>query len=97
MIELVARLPDKRGPGWLPLRYDEREQTSGVLFTEAENVAVGIRDVEIDACPWSFFERLDHVCPTRLQLAEQVVDTGHGNVRVQMLVLFPVYPGSGRC
>jgi hypothetical protein len=66
------------------------KRASGVLFTKTENVAVGILDVEVQACPWSFFEGLDHFSPTRLQLAEEASDTRHGNVRIQMLVLFPV-------
>src|SRR5258708_2989600 len=74
------------GPGGAPNR------PSGARFTETENVAVRVLDVEIKACPGSFFERLDHCRATRLQLAEQISDTGHGNVRVQMLVLFPVRP-----
>jgi predicted nucleic acid-binding protein len=67
-----------------------RQMASGVLFAETENVAVRVLDVEIDARPGFFLERPDHVGATRLQLAEQVPDTGHGDVRVQMLVLFPV-------
>jgi hypothetical protein len=72
------------------------QRASGVLFAETENVAVRVLDVKIKACPRSFFEGLDHVSPTHLQLAEQASDTGHGNVRVQMLVLFPVRSVSGQ-
>ena len=70
-------------------------RASGVLLTETEDVALRIFDVEIAACPGSFFEGLDNFSPARLQLAEQRLDTGHGNVRVQMLVLFPVRPVVG--
>ena len=72
--------------------HDGSASLEGVrgLFTETENVAVRVHDVEITACPGSFFEGLDDFSPTHLQLAEQASDTGHGHVRVQMLVLFPV-------
>src|SRR5262252_1047327 len=63
----------------------------GVRFTEAENVAVRILDVKIEACPRPFFEWSDHSSPTPFQLAEQTSDAGHGNVRVQMFVVFPVF------
>src|SRR5262249_18250588 len=64
---------------------------SGLLFTKAENVAVWILDVKIEAGPRSFFKRRDQLSPTHFQFAEQTSDAGHGNVRVQMFVLFPVF------
>ena len=39
----------------------------GVLFTKAENVAVSILDIKIEACPRSFFQRLEHLSPTHFQ------------------------------
>src|SRR5256885_11382673 len=69
---------------------------SGVLFTETENVAVRVLNVKINTCPGLFFEGLDHFSATRLQLAEQGSDTGDGDVRVQMLVLFPLRSVSGQ-
>jgi hypothetical protein len=41
-------------------------------------------------------ERLDHLSATPFQLAEQISDTRHGNVRVQMFVLFPVFSVGGQ-
>jgi hypothetical protein len=67
-----------------------------VRFAEAQNVAVRIFDIKIEACPWSFFERLDHLGPTPFQLAEQAPDASHGNVRIQVFVLFSVLPVCGR-
>src|SRR6476646_5400721 len=69
---------------------------SGILFAEAENVAVRIFDVKIKAGPGPGFKRLDHLGPTHLQLAEQTPNARHGNVRVQMFVLFPVFSLRGR-
>src|SRR5262245_52766546 len=69
-----------------------RGVASGVLFAETKNVAVRIFDVEINACPGFFLERSDHLGPARLQLAKQLSDAGHSDVRVQMLVVLPVHP-----
>src|SRR5579864_5077950 len=69
---------------------------SGVLFAEAENVAVRILDVKIEAGPRPRLKRLDHLSPTRFQLAEQTSDARHGNVGVQMFVLFPVLSVRGQ-
>src|SRR5262249_28407275 len=68
----------------------------GVRFAETENVAVGVLDVEIEACPGPLLERADHLGATRLQLAEQALDPGDGNVRVQVLVLFAMCPLGGQ-
>src|SRR5271157_2263254 len=78
------------------LRQSNEGPASGVLFTKAENVAVRILDAKIEACPWSFFKRLDHLSPTHFQLAEQTSDARHGNIRVQMFVLFPVFSVRGQ-
>src|SRR6185437_8743469 len=63
---------------------------SGLPFTEAEDVAVRIFDVKIQAGPRLFFKRLDQLSATVFKLAEQSADAGDGDVRVQMFVLFPV-------
>src|SRR5262249_21674315 len=70
--------------------------TSGVRFAKTENVAVGVLDVEIEACPGPLLERPDHLGATRLQLAEQALDPGDGNVRVQVFVLFAMCPLGGQ-
>src|SRR5262249_42353496 len=80
----------------IPAIFRVHQTASGVLFTKAENVAVRILDVKIEACPRSFFKRLDHLSPTHFQLAEQTSDARHGNVRVQMFVLFPVFSVRGQ-
>ena len=95
----MEKSDDERGtqrPLFAKYANEWATRPSGVRFTETENVAVRVLDVEIKAGPGSFFEGLDHFSPTRLQLAEQVSDTGHGSVRVQMLVLFPVRPVGGQ-
>src|SRR6185437_8301458 len=63
---------------------------SGLPFTEAEDVAVRVFDVKIQAGPRLFFKRLDQLSATVFKLAEQSADAGDGDVRVQMFVLFPV-------
>src|SRR5689334_12399049 len=68
---------------------------SGVLFAKAENIAVRILDVKIEAGPRPCFKRLDHLSPTHFQLAEQSPDARYGNVRVQMFVLFPMFSVRG--
>ena len=67
-----------------------------LLFTKAENVAVSILDIKIEARPRSLFKRLEHLSPTHFQLAEQAPDPAYGNVRIQMFVLFPVFPVGGQ-
>src|SRR5579864_2157705 len=67
-----------------------RQPTSNVLFAEAENVAIGILDVEIETGPRSFFQRLGYPGAARFQFAEQAPDAGYGDVGVQMFVLFAV-------
>src|SRR5579859_3051881 len=69
---------------------------SGVLFAKAENVAVRILDVKIEAGPRPCFKRLDHLSPTHFQLAEQSPDARHGDVRVQVFILFPVFSLRGQ-
>ena len=68
----------------------------GVLFTKAENVAVSILDIKIEASPRSFFKRLEHLSPTHFQLAEQATDAAYCNVRIQMFVLFPEFSVRGQ-
>src|SRR5579859_5650427 len=68
---------------------------SGVLFAKAENVAVRVLDVKIEACPRPCFKRLDHLSPTHFQLAEQASDARYGNVCIQMFVLFAMFSVRG--
>src|SRR5262249_586533 len=96
---LACGAPEAHGAGLIvliPAILGFHQTASGVLFTKAENVAVRILDVKIEACPRSFFKRLDHLSPTHFQLAEQASDARHGNVRVQMFVLFPVFSVRGQ-
>src|SRR3974390_253985 len=67
-----------------------------VLLAKAQNVAVGILDIKIEACPWSFFPRLDPSRPTHFQLAKQAANVAYANIRIQMFVLFSVLSLPGR-
>ena len=67
-----------------------------VSFTKAENVAVSVLDIKIEACPGSFFKRREHLSATRFQLAEQTMDAAYSNVRIQMFVLFPMFSAGGQ-
>ena len=48
----------------------EQTGTSGVRFTKAENMAVRIFDVKIEAGPRSLFKRLDYASSARFQFSE---------------------------
>ena len=52
----------KKKTRWAPPR-------SGDLLAKAENVAVTILDVKIEACPRCFLKRLDHFGPAHFVLA----------------------------
>src|SRR5215472_17077306 len=79
---------------WLLFQY--RNPVSPLQFAKTEHVAVSILDNKLDACPWLLFKRSDHVSATLFQLGEQIAHARDGDVRVQMLVLFAVFPIGAR-
>ncbi|HUI84683.1 MAG TPA: hypothetical protein VL240_10690 [Candidatus Binatia bacterium] len=60
-------------------------------FAEAENVAVRILYIKIEACPRFFLQRLEHPSPTHFQFVEQPPNARYGNVRIQVFVLLAVF------
>ena len=67
------------------------DRESSVWLAKAQNVAIGILDIKIEARPRFLCQRLDHLSATHFELAEKSSDAGNGNECVQMFVLFPVF------
>jgi hypothetical protein len=57
---------------------------------EAQDVAIGIFDVEITCAPGPFLERSRDGCATTGELRMQLPDSGDGQMRVEMLFRLPV-------
>src|SRR5262245_27705911 len=81
-----------RRPRWNSVseNWGSISSDSGERFTETDHIAISVLDVEVEARPRSFFEGFDDLGPTRLQFLEQLPDARHGDVRIQVLILFPV-------
>ena len=61
-------------------------------LAEAEDVAVGILDVEVRVAPRPLLERRGDPRAARAQLLIERVDAAHGDVGVEVLVLLAVQP-----
>jgi hypothetical protein len=68
---------------------------SGVLFAEAEDVAIGVFHVEVRVTPWPRPDGLGDPRAARLQLLVQRLDAGDGHVGVEVLVLTAVRTVAG--
>src|SRR5436190_16963898 len=59
-------------------------------FAEAENIPVGILDVEVPTRPRPFFQRLGDSCPARPEFVMEARHTNHTEVRVEMFMPLPM-------